>query len=348
MSGGHDEKNEFHQRTQVVRSGLECDEVTGAVVPPIHLTSTFAFRGFGDKRAYDYTRSGNPTRDLLAQRAGGAGGGRRCGGHVHRHVGDHAVRLSHSRGLAHRCASRLLRRHLSPVQRVESARRAQGGVRRFRRRDGRSRGAVAASRAAVDRDAQQSAAADHGHREGRGARARGWRARRRRQHVPVTSVAAAFEARRRPRRCTRPRNTSTGTATWSAARWSRRDKALHEQLTWWANCLGLTGAPFDSFLTLRGLRTLHARLDAHGRNALALAQWLQTQPVREEGLLPGPADPSGARAGPPSAERVSAQSLRSSWPAATTACARLSTGCAASRSPNRSAVWRASWRIRPR
>jgi len=53
------------QITQTVRAGLECDDATGAVVPPIHLTSTFAFRCFGEKRSYDYTRSGNPTRDLL-------------------------------------------------------------------------------------------------------------------------------------------------------------------------------------------------------------------------------------------------------------------------------------------
>src|SRR5689334_8347511 len=57
---------EFQQSTLAVRAGLECDDHTGCVVPPIHLTSTFAFRGFGEKRAYDYTRSGNPTRDLLA------------------------------------------------------------------------------------------------------------------------------------------------------------------------------------------------------------------------------------------------------------------------------------------
>src|SRR6476469_4747298 len=55
------------QVTQTVRAGLESDDATGAVVPPIHLTSTFAFRGFGEKRTYDYTRSGNPTRDLLGQ-----------------------------------------------------------------------------------------------------------------------------------------------------------------------------------------------------------------------------------------------------------------------------------------
>src|SRR5579862_811252 len=54
------------QITQAVRAGLECDDATGCVVPPIHLTSTFAFRGFGQKRNSHYTRSGNPTRDLLA------------------------------------------------------------------------------------------------------------------------------------------------------------------------------------------------------------------------------------------------------------------------------------------
>jgi len=66
-----------------------------------------------------------------------------------------------------------------------------------------------------------------------------------------------------------------------------REKALHEQLVWWANCLGITGAPFDSFMTLRGLRTLHARLDHHGRNALALAQWLEKQPNVRKVYYPG-------------------------------------------------------------
>ena len=53
--------------TLAVRAGLESDAETGAVVPPIHLSTTYAFRGFDDKRPYDYSRSGNPTRDLLAR-----------------------------------------------------------------------------------------------------------------------------------------------------------------------------------------------------------------------------------------------------------------------------------------
>jgi cystathionine gamma-synthase len=66
-----------------------------------------------------------------------------------------------------------------------------------------------------------------------------------------------------------------------------RTKELHEQLIWWANCLGVTGSPFDSFMTLRGLRTLHARLDHHARNALGLAQWLQEQPNVKRVYYPG-------------------------------------------------------------
>jgi cystathionine gamma-synthase len=64
---GNADLTRLHQITRTVRAGLECDDETGAVVPPIHLSSTFAFRCFGQKRGYDYTRSGNPTRDLLAQ-----------------------------------------------------------------------------------------------------------------------------------------------------------------------------------------------------------------------------------------------------------------------------------------
>ena len=63
--------------TRAVRAAIESDTQHGAVVPPLHLSSNFAFAGFGDKRQYDYTRSGNPTRDALAEALtsleGGAG-----------------------------------------------------------------------------------------------------------------------------------------------------------------------------------------------------------------------------------------------------------------------------------
>src|SRR5256714_11093512 len=64
--------------TCAVRAGIATDLHHGAVVPPIHLSSTFAFDGFGKKRLYDYTRTGNPTREYLAnalaELEGGEGG----------------------------------------------------------------------------------------------------------------------------------------------------------------------------------------------------------------------------------------------------------------------------------
>ena len=63
--------------TRAVRTAIESDTQHGAVVPPLHLSSNYAFAGFGEKRQYDYTRSGNPTRDALAEALttleGGAG-----------------------------------------------------------------------------------------------------------------------------------------------------------------------------------------------------------------------------------------------------------------------------------
>ena len=64
--------------TQAVRAGIDRDTAFGAVTPPLVLSSNFSFAGFDEKRQYDYSRSGNPTRDLLgealAQLEGGAGG----------------------------------------------------------------------------------------------------------------------------------------------------------------------------------------------------------------------------------------------------------------------------------
>jgi cystathionine gamma-synthase len=69
--------NDFAPATRAVRASIDRDTAFGAVVPPLVLSTNFSFAGFGEKRAYDYTRSGNPTRDqlgdALATLEGGAG-----------------------------------------------------------------------------------------------------------------------------------------------------------------------------------------------------------------------------------------------------------------------------------
>jgi cystathionine gamma-synthase len=71
------------------------------------------------------------------------------------------------------------------------------------------------------------------------------------------------------------------------------DPALVEQLTWWANCLGLTGSPFDSYQALRGLRTLSVRYQQHQENALVIAQKLASNDLVDKVYFPGLADHPG-------------------------------------------------------
>src|ERR1700724_2382938 len=70
--------------TRSVRAGLESDAQHGSVVPPIYLSTNFAFEKYRKPRKYDYTRSGNPTRDQLANALadleGGAGAVVTCTG----------------------------------------------------------------------------------------------------------------------------------------------------------------------------------------------------------------------------------------------------------------------------
>lgn len=65
------------------------------------------------------------------------------------------------------------------------------------------------------------------------------------------------------------------------------DTELAEQLAFLQNSAGAVQGPFDSFLALRGLKTLHLRMKAHCENAMALAQWLETQPTVSKVVYPG-------------------------------------------------------------
>ncbi|ODS64138.1 MAG: cystathionine beta-lyase [Arenimonas sp. SCN 70-307] len=65
------------------------------------------------------------------------------------------------------------------------------------------------------------------------------------------------------------------------------DAELAEKMGFLQNAVGGVQGPFDSFLALRGLKTLHLRMKAHCANALELAQWLQTHPAVEKVIYPG-------------------------------------------------------------
>jgi len=69
--------------------------------------------------------------------------------------------------------------------------------------------------------------------------------------------------------------------------------ALHDDLAWWANAIGVTGAPFDSFMTLRGVRSLHARMRVHAENTAVVVELLAQHPQVQRVYYPGLADSPG-------------------------------------------------------
>ncbi|HVV88221.1 MAG TPA: cystathionine gamma-synthase [Kofleriaceae bacterium] len=264
--------------TAAVRAGIDRDPAFGAVTPPLVLSSNFSFAGFDQKRRYDYTRSGNPTRDLLgealASLEGGAGGVITATGmaaitlvlHALLAPGDRLVVPHDGYGGSWRLFNALARKGafelvtadltdpralaaaLEPAPKVVWIETPSNPLLRITD----LRLVIAAAHAAgaiavVDNTFLSPALQtpiDHG------------------ADVVVHSTTKYINGH----------SDVVGGAVIA------REAALHEQLAWWANALGLTGAPFDSFLTLRGLRTLDARLRVHQENASALAAWLVGQP----------------------------------------------------------------------
>jgi len=72
-----------------------------------------------------------------------------------------------------------------------------------------------------------------------------------------------------------------------------RDRALGDELAWWANCTGVTGAPFDSYLTLRGLRTLFPRVARQQETAAEVADALAADDRIARIYFPGRSDHPG-------------------------------------------------------
>ena len=265
--------------TRAVRAGIDRDAAFGAVTPPIVLSSNFSFAGFGEKRAYDYTRSGNPTRDLLgealADLEGGAGG-------VVTATGMAAVAL-------------VLHALLAPGERLVVPHDAYGGSWRLFN-------ALAAKGAfelvTCDLTDPRALAAALAH-----APALVWIETPSNPLLRITDLRFVTEAAHAAGArvavdntflspaLQRPLEFGADLVVHSTTKYINghsdvvggaviaRDPELHAQLAWWANALGLTGAPFDSFLTLRGLRTLDARLRVHQHNAQALVALLDGHPA---------------------------------------------------------------------
>lgn len=278
--------------TRTVRAGLETDGQHGAVVPPVYLSSTFSFEGFDQKRAYDYTRSGNPTRDALAEALAEAEGG--------------AGAVVTSSGMA---AVNLVLQLLSPDDLIVAPHDCYGGTYRLLTAAAKK----GAFRLEIIDPTDLTQVDDALTRQPRLI----WLETPSNPLLRITDVRAVCEKAKEHGALAavdntflspalqRPLDLGADIVAYSTTKYINghsdvvggavvaADPALVEDLAWWANCLGITGAPFDSFLTLRGLRTLDARMRIHLENTEALVDLLASHPAVESVYYPGLASHPG-------------------------------------------------------
>ncbi len=265
-------KNAFS--TRAVRAGIDSDTAFGAVAPPLILSANFSFDGFGGKRRYDYSRSGNPTRDQLGDALTSLEGG---AGAVVTATGMAAVAL-------------VLHTLLEPSDRLLVPHDCYGGSWRLF--------TALAAKSAFELDSCDftdtsalSAAIDRKPNVV-------WIETPSNPLLRITDLAAVSASAHAigalvvadntflSPALQRPIEHGADIVVHSTTKYINghsdvvggaaiaAQPGIHEQLGWWGNALGLTGSPFDSYLTLRGLRTLDARLRLQQQNCAAIADLL--------------------------------------------------------------------------
>ncbi len=287
MSDAPDRPPGQHRRTRLTRVGVAEDVSVGAVAAPLHLTTTYVWPDPHTKPALDYGRSSSPNRQLLeralAELEGAAGG------------------VITASGMA---AIDLVLSLLRPGDLVLAPHDCYGGTHRLM--------SARAARGHFDVafvDQTDLAAVD------RALAARApklvWIETPSNPLMRVTDITALVEKARAMGALSAADNTfltparqqplalgcdvvvhSTtkflnghGDVIGGAA--LAADPACVDALKWWSNCAGLAGAPFDAYQTLRGLRTLFARLDAQEATAAALAERLASRLGPERVHYPG-------------------------------------------------------------
>ncbi len=277
--------------TACVTAHLGDDPGYGAVIPPLYLTSTYNFPALDQMGPYDYGRGGNPNRNALAQTIAALENG--AGGVVT------------SSGMA---AIDLVLNLIKADDLVIAPHDAYGGTHRLlnsRQEQGRLRvqfidqnnptainKALAAKPALflIESPSNPLMRLVDIKALGMAAKAAG--------ALVVCDNTFLSPARQQPlslgadlvvHSTTKFLNGHSDVVGGIAI---AKHEALAEKLNWWANCTGVTGAPFDSYLTLRGLRTLQARMDIQELNAIKVATFLDAHHQVSKVYYPGlPGDP---------------------------------------------------------
>lgn len=278
--------------TRAVRAGVATDRQHGAVIPPIYLSSTYSFAGFKEKRPYDYSRTANPTRDTLGEALSA--------------LEEGAGAVVTSTGLS---AVLLVLHLLKPADRLVAPHDCYGGTRRLL-------DTLAGRGHFTVEYINQSDAAELTAALARPARML-WVETPSNPLLRITDLALAVSLSRQAGALLvvdntflspvlqRPLTLGADLVVHSTTKYLNghsdvvggaviaREHALAEELAALANVLGVTGSPFDAYLTLRGIRTLHARMRSHLENAAAVANLLARHPAVSAVHYPGLPDHPG-------------------------------------------------------
>lgn len=280
------------EATLAVRAGINSDKHHGAVVAPIHLSSTYSLKGFNQKREFDYSRTGNPTRATFAG--------------VIADLEQGAVGIVTSTGLA---AVHLICQLLSSEDLIVIPHDCYGGsFRLFTHLAKRGQFKLIV----VDQNDQQALEKALEQKpklvlietpSNPLLRLVDIEAVTKASHA-VGALVAVDNTFLSPL-LQKPLELGADIVFHSTTKYINghsdvvggvlvaKDKTLGEELAWWANCIGITGSAFDSFLALRGLKTLPVRLKQHEHNAKHVADFLKAHKAIEAVYYPGFEDHPG-------------------------------------------------------
>ncbi len=279
-------KQQLHFETLAIHAGQGPDPAYGAVMTPIYQTSTFAFKGVNQPGPFDYSRSGNPTRkaleDCLAALEGGAYGFAFATGQAAEATllslyapGDHLIVHDDLYGGSYRLIVSQLQEKGIAVDFVN-----------LRDLDAFTAAIRLNTRAVwvetptnplmnlIDLAAISAIAKVHGLTT----------------ICDNTFLSPYFQ---------RPLDFGIDVVLHSTTKYINghsdvvgggvitRDPALAERIGFYQNTMGTCAGPQDCFLVLRGIKTLALRMEAHHRNALAIAHWLEAHPKVAQVLHPG-------------------------------------------------------------
>jgi cystathionine gamma-synthase len=275
---------DYKLETIIARCGVESDTQHGAVIPPIHMSSTYSFEEFRKIRKYDYSRSGNPTRDCLgealAKMEKGAGAVITSSGmaalltafHL-ADQGDLIIAPHDCYGGTHRQLSSLHEKGFFTVEFIDQS--DEAAVKEaFAKKPklflietpSNPLLRVVDIESITKQKGDTIVIADNTFLS------------------PVLQNPIDFGVDVVVHSTTKYINGHSdivGGAVIGAT------QELHDKLAWWANNLGVTGAPLDSFLTLRGLRTIELRVRQQEENAAKIALFLLDHPKVKQVYYPG-------------------------------------------------------------